>query len=87
MPFVCVCVCVTPIPSSSADILWYVGGKSGGAHVYNLLVVDCREVYTWEKHRDLAVKTFLENRAAMHFVTAMLVAKDLKVDQDQSTGL
>ncbi|XP_062374163.1 leukotriene A-4 hydrolase [Sardina pilchardus] len=45
-----------------------------------------REVYTWEKHRELAVKTFLETRAAMHPVTAMLVAKDLKVDQTQSAG-
>ncbi|KAL2076882.1 hypothetical protein ACEWY4_027529 [Coilia grayii] len=46
-----------------------------------------REVYTWEKHRELAVQTFLETRSAMHPVTAMLVAKDLKVDQTQSTGL
>uniref|UniRef100_A0AAY4EXJ2 Leukotriene A(4) hydrolase n=1 Tax=Denticeps clupeoides TaxID=299321 RepID=A0AAY4EXJ2_9TELE len=46
-----------------------------------------KEVYNWDKFRDLAIKTFVENRSAMHPVTAMLVAKDLKVDKSQSTGL
>lgn len=52
-----------------------------------VLSVVYREVYTWEKYRELAVNTFLQTRDAMHPVTAMLVAKDLRVDQTQSTGL
>uniref|UniRef100_A0A3B1JU70 Leukotriene A4 hydrolase n=1 Tax=Astyanax mexicanus TaxID=7994 RepID=A0A3B1JU70_ASTMX len=44
-----------------------------------------RDVYNFAKFRDEAVKVFKEHRNEMHSVTAMLVAKDLKVDQ--STGL
>ncbi|KFO98817.1 Leukotriene A-4 hydrolase, partial [Calypte anna] len=40
-----------------------------------------RELYNFDKSRDLAVKTFLEHRASMHPTTSMLVAKDLKLDQ------
>ncbi|KAM6093865.1 leukotriene A-4 hydrolase [Chlamydotis macqueenii] len=40
-----------------------------------------RDVYSFDKYRDLAVKTFLEHRASMHPVTSMLVGKDLKQDQ------
>lgn len=40
-----------------------------------------REVYTFEKYRDEAVKVFLAHRAAMHPVTAGLVAKALKVEE------
>ncbi|CAL1568242.1 unnamed protein product [Knipowitschia caucasica] len=43
-----------------------------------------REVYALEKYRDEAVQVFIGHRAAMHPVTAGLVAKDLKVE---STGL
>uniref|UniRef100_A0A9J8D1U6 Leukotriene A-4 hydrolase n=1 Tax=Cyprinus carpio carpio TaxID=630221 RepID=A0A9J8D1U6_CYPCA len=39
-----------------------------------------REVYNFSKYSDEAVKTFKEHRAALHPVTAMLVAKDLKID-------
>lgn len=39
-----------------------------------------REVYNFSKYSDEAVKTFKEHRGAMHPVTAMLVAKDLKID-------
>ncbi|XP_036376123.1 leukotriene A-4 hydrolase [Megalops cyprinoides] len=45
-----------------------------------------REVYNFDKFRDEAVSTFIKYRGAMHPVTAFLVAKDLKVDQGQSTG-
>ncbi|XP_077565883.1 leukotriene A-4 hydrolase [Stigmatopora nigra] len=38
-----------------------------------------REVYNFEKFRDEAVRVFMEGRAAMHPVSASLVAKDLKV--------
>ncbi|KAF4791556.1 Leukotriene A-4 hydrolase [Turdus rufiventris] len=40
-----------------------------------------RDLYSFDKSRDLAVKTFLEQRASMHPVTSMLVGKDLKQDQ------
>uniref|UniRef100_A0A8C5U0Y3 Leukotriene A(4) hydrolase n=1 Tax=Malurus cyaneus samueli TaxID=2593467 RepID=A0A8C5U0Y3_9PASS len=40
-----------------------------------------RDLYSFDKSRDLAVKTFLEHRASMHPVTSMLVGKDLKQDQ------
>ncbi|XP_064011022.1 leukotriene A-4 hydrolase [Pogoniulus pusillus] len=40
-----------------------------------------RDLYNFDKSRDLAVQTFLEHRASMHPVTAMLVARDLKQDQ------
>ncbi|NWZ05665.1 LKHA4 hydrolase, partial [Agelaius phoeniceus] len=40
-----------------------------------------RDLYGFDKSRDLAVKTFLEHRASMHPVTSMLVGKDLKLDQ------
>ncbi|KAM6213314.1 leukotriene A-4 hydrolase [Sarcoramphus papa] len=40
-----------------------------------------RDLYNFDKCRDLAVKTFLEHRASMHPVTSMLVGKDLKQDQ------
>ncbi|NXP88315.1 LKHA4 hydrolase, partial [Passerina amoena] len=40
-----------------------------------------RDLYGFDKSRDLAVKTFLEHRASMHPVTSMLVGKDLKQDQ------
>uniref|UniRef100_A0A3B4ATY4 Leukotriene A(4) hydrolase n=1 Tax=Periophthalmus magnuspinnatus TaxID=409849 RepID=A0A3B4ATY4_9GOBI len=46
-----------------------------------------REVYTFEKYREEAVRVFLAHRAAMHPVTAGLVAKALKVEQSQSTGV
>ncbi|KAM4676140.1 leukotriene A-4 hydrolase [Discoglossus pictus] len=39
-----------------------------------------RDLYNFDTARELAVSTFLKNRAAMHPVTAMLVAKDLHVD-------
>uniref|UniRef100_A0A8C2HEV7 Leukotriene A4 hydrolase n=1 Tax=Cyprinus carpio TaxID=7962 RepID=A0A8C2HEV7_CYPCA len=39
-----------------------------------------REVYNFSKYSDEAVKTFKEHRAALHPVTAMMVAKDLKID-------
>ncbi|KAG9339983.1 hypothetical protein JZ751_022299 [Albula glossodonta] len=45
-----------------------------------------RELYNFDKYRDEAVETFLKHRGAMHPVTASLVAKDLKVEQNQSTG-
>ncbi|NXD64280.1 LKHA4 hydrolase, partial [Eolophus roseicapillus] len=40
-----------------------------------------RDLYSFDKCRDLAVKTFLEHRASMHPVTSMLVGKDLKQEQ------
>ncbi|NXR05729.1 LKHA4 hydrolase, partial [Semnornis frantzii] len=40
-----------------------------------------RDLYNFDKSQDLAVKTFLEHRASMHPITAMLVARDLKQDQ------
>ncbi|KFW06835.1 Leukotriene A-4 hydrolase, partial [Eurypyga helias] len=40
-----------------------------------------RDLYGFDKCRDLAVKAFLEHRASMHPVTSMLVGKDLKLDQ------
>uniref|UniRef100_A0A8C3LYV2 Leukotriene A-4 hydrolase n=1 Tax=Chrysolophus pictus TaxID=9089 RepID=A0A8C3LYV2_CHRPC len=40
-----------------------------------------RDLYNFDKSRDLAVKTFLEHRACMHPVTSMLVGKDLNQDQ------
>ncbi|KAK7896721.1 hypothetical protein WMY93_022046 [Mugilogobius chulae] len=46
-----------------------------------------RQVYTFEKYREEAVRVFQAHRAAMHPVTAGLVAKALKVEQSQSTGL
>nr|CAI11594.1 novel protein (zgc:85809) [Danio rerio] len=39
-----------------------------------------KEVYNFSKYSDEAVKTFKENRGSLHPVTAMLVAKDLKID-------
>lgn len=49
----------------------------------NLLLLLCREVFSLEKFRQEAVSRFGAHRAAMHPVTAALVAKDLKL----STGL
>lgn len=46
-----------------------------------------REVYTFEKYREEAVRVFLSHRAAMHPVTAGLVAKALNVEQTKSTSL
>ncbi|XP_020782000.1 leukotriene A-4 hydrolase isoform X2 [Boleophthalmus pectinirostris] len=46
-----------------------------------------REVYTFEKYREEAVRVFQAHRAGMHPVTAGLVAKALKVEQSQSTGV
>uniref|UniRef100_A0A4W6DD91 Leukotriene A-4 hydrolase n=1 Tax=Lates calcarifer TaxID=8187 RepID=A0A4W6DD91_LATCA len=46
-----------------------------------------REVFNFDKYRDEAVRVFLANRAAMHYVTAGLVAKDLKVDVTKTTSL
>ncbi|XP_035257729.1 leukotriene A-4 hydrolase [Anguilla anguilla] len=40
-----------------------------------------RDLYNFEKFRDEAVSTFIKHRGGMHPVTANLVAKDLKVDQ------
>ncbi|KAJ8245562.1 hypothetical protein GJAV_G00272100 [Gymnothorax javanicus] len=45
-----------------------------------------RDVYNFEKFRQEAVKTFLEHRASMHQVTAALVAKDMKIEPNQSTS-
>ncbi|KAF6738435.1 Leukotriene A-4 hydrolase [Oryzias melastigma] len=39
-----------------------------------------REVFNFSKYRDEALRVFTAHRAAMHPVTAGLVAKDLKVD-------
>ncbi|XP_063303243.1 leukotriene A-4 hydrolase [Pelobates fuscus] len=39
-----------------------------------------RDLYNFDKSRDLAVSTFKKNRSSMHPVTEMLVAKDLHVD-------
>ncbi|KAM6986069.1 leukotriene A-4 hydrolase [Aplochiton taeniatus] len=46
-----------------------------------------REVYNFDKYRDEAVRVFLAHRAAMHPVTANLVAKDLKVDGGQGAAV
>lgn len=46
----------------------------------SFLSLPFREVYNFSKYSDEAVKTFKEHRGAMHSVTAMLVAKDLKID-------
>ncbi|XP_026218140.1 leukotriene A-4 hydrolase [Anabas testudineus] len=46
-----------------------------------------REVFNFEKYRKEAVRVFLAHRAAMHPVTAGLVAKDLKVDASNSSSL
>ncbi|MGH0121603.1 UNVERIFIED_CONTAM: hypothetical protein FKN15_006580 [Acipenser sinensis] len=46
-----------------------------------------RELYNFDKYREQTVSTFLKCRSAMHAVTAMLVAKDLKIDQFKSTAL
>uniref|UniRef100_A0A8D0HC62 Leukotriene A-4 hydrolase n=1 Tax=Sphenodon punctatus TaxID=8508 RepID=A0A8D0HC62_SPHPU len=43
-----------------------------------------RDLYNFEKSREQAVNTFLQHRASMHPVTAMLVGKDLKVDEGQT---
>ncbi|XP_067998884.1 leukotriene A-4 hydrolase [Melanerpes formicivorus] len=40
-----------------------------------------RDLYNFDKSRDLAVKTYLEHRASMHPVTSMLVGKDLNQNQ------
>lgn len=45
-----------------------------------------REVYNFPKYSDEAIKTFKKHSAAMHYVTATLVAKDLKIDQASSAG-
>uniref|UniRef100_A0A8C1QZU0 Leukotriene A(4) hydrolase n=1 Tax=Cyprinus carpio TaxID=7962 RepID=A0A8C1QZU0_CYPCA len=39
-----------------------------------------KEVYNFSKYSDKALNTFKENRGALHPVTAMLVAKDLKIN-------
>uniref|UniRef100_A0A673KKZ9 Leukotriene A-4 hydrolase-like n=1 Tax=Sinocyclocheilus rhinocerous TaxID=307959 RepID=A0A673KKZ9_9TELE len=39
-----------------------------------------KEVYNFSKYSDEAVKTFKENRGALHPVTAMMVVKDLKIN-------
>lgn len=46
-----------------------------------------REVFNFEKYRDEAVRVFVAHRAAMHPITAGLVAKDLKVDDSSSSSL
>ncbi|XP_032644420.1 leukotriene A-4 hydrolase [Chelonoidis abingdonii] len=43
-----------------------------------------RDLYNFEKSRDQAVSSFMQHRVRMHPVAAMLVAKDLKVDQGQT---
>nr|XP_042715734.1 leukotriene A-4 hydrolase-like isoform X1 [Chrysemys picta bellii] len=43
-----------------------------------------RDLYNFEKSRDQAVSSFMQHRVCMHPVAAMLVAKDLKVDQGQT---
>uniref|UniRef100_A0A672YUH6 Leukotriene A(4) hydrolase n=1 Tax=Sphaeramia orbicularis TaxID=375764 RepID=A0A672YUH6_9TELE len=45
-----------------------------------------REVYNFEKFHDEAVRVFLGHRGELHSVTAALVAKDLKVGQNQIDG-
>ncbi|XP_061085836.1 leukotriene A-4 hydrolase [Conger conger] len=45
-----------------------------------------RRVISADKVPDLAVSTFLQHRGGMHPVTSTLVAKDLQVQQDQTTG-
>ncbi|MBN3288974.1 LKHA4 hydrolase, partial [Polypterus senegalus] len=46
-----------------------------------------RELYNFEKYREQTTNTFIKCRASMHPVTAMLVAKDLKVNSTASTHL
>ncbi|KAJ8411320.1 hypothetical protein AAFF_G00173260 [Aldrovandia affinis] len=46
-----------------------------------------RELYNFDKFQQEAVSTFIKHRGAMHPVTATLVAKDLKVEPDKSTGV
>ncbi|KAF7646003.1 hypothetical protein LDENG_00195120 [Lucifuga dentata] len=46
-----------------------------------------RDVFHFEKYREEAIGAFMANHAAMHPVTASLVAKDLKVDGSQSSSL
>ncbi|XP_076861056.1 leukotriene A-4 hydrolase [Brachyhypopomus gauderio] len=46
-----------------------------------------RDVFNVAEFRDEAVKTFKEHRATMHPVTAALVARDLKIEESQNTGL
>ncbi|KAM9170383.1 leukotriene A-4 hydrolase [Pangshura tecta] len=43
-----------------------------------------RDLYNFEKSRDQAVSSFMQHRVRMHPVAAMLVAKDLKVGQEQT---
>ncbi|CAM4497609.1 unnamed protein product [Lepidochelys kempii] len=43
-----------------------------------------RDLYNFEKSRDQVVSSFMQHRARMHPVAAMLVAKDLKVGQGQT---
>nr|XP_008176974.1 leukotriene A-4 hydrolase [Chrysemys picta bellii] len=43
-----------------------------------------RDLYNFEKSCDQAVSSFMQHRARMHPVAAMLVAKDLKVGQGQT---
>ncbi|XP_041110721.1 leukotriene A-4 hydrolase-like [Polyodon spathula] len=45
-----------------------------------------RELYKFDKYREQAVSTFLKCRSSMHPVTAMLVAKDLKIDHGKTTA-
>uniref|UniRef100_A0A8C8VR17 Leukotriene A(4) hydrolase n=1 Tax=Pelusios castaneus TaxID=367368 RepID=A0A8C8VR17_9SAUR len=45
-----------------------------------------RDLYNLEKSRDQAVSSFLQHRACMHPVAAMLVGKDLKVDQGETAS-
>ncbi|XP_071389344.1 leukotriene A-4 hydrolase isoform X3 [Centroberyx affinis] len=45
-----------------------------------------REVYNFDKYSEEAVRVFKAHRAAMHPVTAGLVAKALKVDSTQTTS-
>ncbi|XP_006633419.1 leukotriene A-4 hydrolase [Lepisosteus oculatus] len=45
-----------------------------------------RELYNFDKYREKAVSTFLKHKGCMHPVTAMLVAKDLKVEPSKSTA-
>nr|XP_014343641.1 PREDICTED: leukotriene A-4 hydrolase [Latimeria chalumnae] len=45
-----------------------------------------RDLYNFDKSRELAVSTFLKHRSCMHPVTALLVGKDLGIDPKQATA-
>lgn len=46
----------------------------------NYVLVSYRDLYAWEEARPKAVANFLDHRQEMHNTTAMLVAKDLKLE-------